>query len=113
MEEKNCIFCQIANKHAAKELEYESENVVAFEDQKPQSERHILIVPKKHIHDFADSSPMDAPIWSEMITAAQNLIKKYSLDQKGYRVAINGTAAGRVHHMHWHLLGGVDQNRPL
>lgn len=109
----DCTFCKIAGKHEPKELQFESENLVVFEDLRPQAEQHLLIVPKKHITDFADSSPMDANLWTEMMTVAQNLIAKYSLKEKGYRLVINGATAGKIHHMHWHLLGGVDMTRNL
>ena len=47
----NCIFCDIVINNN-RELIYEDNLVVAFNDIRPASNLHVLIIPKRHIRDI-------------------------------------------------------------
>jgi histidine triad (HIT) family protein len=47
--DENCIFCRIIQRRISSKIVHEDAYSIAFEDIKPQSPVHILVIPKKHI----------------------------------------------------------------
>ncbi len=60
------------------------------------------IVPKKHVGDFLD---MDDVTLSKVKNIARKRIRQEKLEDKGYRLGINGGGAQIIDHFHVHLLG--------
>src|SRR5680860_668422 len=104
----NCIFCKIRDRIIQKDFTYEDENVMVFPDLNPLKEIHLLIVPKKHITDF--SNLIDNNITNLLREVVQKMIVKEKLEDKGYRVTINGGGAQIINHLHIHLLGPLGKN---
>lgn len=110
---KDCVFCKIIKGEVPAKFEYQSENIAVFPDINPKAEIHFLVVPRKHIPEFAALEPGDKDVWDEMVDQAKILIKKFDLEDKGYRLAINGGGAALVNHLHLHLLGGITAQREV
>lgn len=104
----SCIFCKIAAKEIPAHLEYEDNNVAAFNDKNPQAPVHVLIIPKAHIPGIHDAGEKDAKVLGGMLLAAKNIAAKAGISELGYRLVINcGRHGGQlVDHLHLHLLGG-------
>ena len=103
---EDCIFCKIAAGEIETEFEYEDDHVVAFKDLNSQAPVHCLIIPKKHIPRINDVD--DSEILNHLFRAANELAKKYGIDDDGFRLVINsGNHGGQtVYHLHLHVLGG-------
>ena len=99
----DCIFCKIRDGIIAKEFIYEDENIMVFPDINPIKPVHLLIIPKRHIKDFSDIK--DDNLWGKIRIVLQKMVKKEKLENKGYRVAINGGVAQIIKHLHVHLVG--------
>jgi histidine triad (HIT) family protein len=99
----DCIFCKIRDGIIAKEFIYEDENIMVFPDINPIKPVHLLIIPKRHIKDFSDIK--DDNLWGKIRIVLQKMVKKEKLENKGYRVAINGGGAQIIKHLHVHLVG--------
>ena len=83
----------------------ESEFSLAFYDQYPVSEGHVLIVPKRHVADYFElSSDEKKDIWALLDVVKDILEKKFSPD--GFNVGINvGEPAGQtIFHCHIHII---------
>ena len=107
----NCIFCKIAKKEIPKEFIYEDEDIMVFPDIKPVKPIHLLIIPKNHIKEL---HVLDNPVLFEKIgSVVQQMILKMQLDNKGYRVVINGGGAQLVDHLHVHLMGPIENTANL
>ncbi len=91
----------------------ETENVMVFPDIHPMAPIHLLIVPKKHIKEFGALENGEQTVWGEMMEVLQQLIKKYELLKKGYRISINGGGAQLIDHLHIHLMGEINKERNL
>lgn len=91
-----------------RELEYEDDEIVAFEPLRLQAPVHLLIVPKRRIPTLNDLTEEDALLVGKMILVAQQLAKKHGIDETGYRLAFNTNedSGQSVFHIHLHLLGG-------
>lgn len=109
----DCIFCKIAKGEIPTEFIYQDDKVMAFKDINPKAPVHILIVSKKHISEFIVLAPSDKTIWDEMIKQAAELIEKFDLKNKGYRLGLNGGGAALINHLHLHLLGGITAERKV
>jgi histidine triad (HIT) family protein len=105
---EDCIFCQIIERKASAKIVYEDETVVAFEDVRPQSPVHLVVVTRKHMPSLNEATVQDEKLLGHLFTVAAQLARERQLATKGYRTVINnGTWAGQsVSHLHVHVLGG-------
>ena len=98
-----CIFCKIRDGVIEKEFSYEDEDVMVFPDIHPLKPIHLLIIPKKHIEDYLIMN--DEGLMIKLTKIIQKMIREQKLEDKGYRVLINGGGAQIVNHLHVHLIG--------
>lgn len=101
------IFAKIIRKELPATVVFENERILAIEDLHPVAPIHILIMPKKEIPDFQSVTSEDWPLIQEVFSLAQDLAKKYRIEE-GYRfLTNNGEGAGQtIFHLHFHLIGG-------
>lgn len=99
----DCIFCKIRDREIPKEFTYEDEDVMVFPDINPLKPIHLLVMPKKHLKDFLDLK--DAALLEKVKNVIQKMIKEQKLEDKGYRLVVNGGGAQIVDHLHVHLVG--------
>lgn len=98
----DCLFCKLANHDMDTNIIYEDEVVTAFLDAFPDSNGHILIVPKEHTLDLDSIS--DETLLHIMQVARKLkalLIEKMHCD--GLTLIQNNGAAQEVKHFHLHL----------
>ena len=107
----DCIFCKIASKEIPKKFTYEDEDIMVFPDINPIKPIHLLIVVKNHISDFLDLQ--ESSVWEKIRIVLGKMIKEQKLENKGYRVVINGGGAQVVNHLHVHLMGPVSKTAKL
>lgn len=97
----DCIFCKIIKKEISSNPVFEDDDVIAINDIHPKKPIHILVIPKKHLEDFADAG-------DEIIIPAKNALQKLvsqnDLMGKGYRIEVNGGGHQIINHLHFHLL---------
>lgn len=102
----DCLFCKIIRKEIPSKPVFESGTIIAFPDINPAAEIHLLIIPKKHIGGMKDLTLNDGKMLAEIYQVANKLVSQYNLDDKLYRLVVNGGLAQHVPHIHLHLLGG-------
>ena len=107
---KECVFCKIINKEIPKEIIFEDDLVLAFNDIFPVASTHILIIPKEHISSINELTDNDKyeKLMGRLIMVAKKLAEKEGIAEKGYKLLIrNGKEGGQeVPHIHLHLMGG-------
>lgn len=101
----DCIFCKIANKNIAKFFTYEDKDIMVFPDINPVAPIHLLIIPKKHIKDFGEIR--DDELLGKIRVILQKMIKEQKIQDKGYRLVVNGGGAQIIDHLHIHLMGKI------
>lgn len=107
----DCVFCKIRDREIPKEFTYEDKEIMVFQDIHPVAQVHLLIVPKKHITEILGLE--DNKLFVKLCLIIQNLIKEQRLENKGYRIIINGGGAQIIDHLHIHLIGHVGKYRKL
>lgn len=109
------IFSKIIKKEIPADIVFESDNVLAFKDIKPQAPVHILIIPKIEIRKVTDIKGKEhSALLGEMFDAANKLANDFGISGNGFRLVFNcGNDGGQeVYHIHMHLLGGRHMQWP-
>ena len=101
--QSSCIFCKIKNGDIPKEFIYQDEQVMVFPDIKPTKPIHLLIIPMRHIKELMELDDMG--LFAHIGGVVKQLVTKFQLGDKGYRVVINGGGHQLVDHLHFHLMG--------
>lgn len=84
------IYCeQIIPGNLKVNIIEETENVLAFEHTNPYWEKHIVIIPKKHISSLTYSSKEDETIINEVVSVAKIVCKKIEDECGGCRLSTN------------------------
>ena len=105
-----CVFCNPDDVVMENDLAY------VIHDRHPVSEGHLLVIPKRHVVSFFETSREERKALMEMLEGArQYIISEHS--PQGFNIGINeGEAAGQtVEHLHIHLIpryeGDIDDPR--
>ncbi|MBP8820297.1 MAG: HIT family protein [Syntrophomonadaceae bacterium] len=108
--ESNCIFCN------QEEIVLENELAWARYDKYPVSPGHMLIITKRHVAEFFDTTIEERRALNNLLEEAKKMLhREYSPD--GYNIGVNcGTVAGQtIMHLHIHLIpryqGDIDNPR--
>lgn len=103
----DCLFCRIVAGELPAARVFENEDVIAFEDIRPQAPTHVLVIPRRHVATLDDASASDTALLGAMLLGAREVAALRGLGE-GYRVVMNVQAgAGQtVFHIHLHVLGG-------
>jgi histidine triad (HIT) family protein len=105
MEEKPCVFCQIAAKKIPAKIVYEDENSIAFLDINPANAGHTLLIPKQHFETLMD---IPSEQFKELADALQRvaigLVK--AVQSQGLNILQNNreVAGQAMPHAHFHLI---------
>ncbi|CAM2157411.1 histidine triad (HIT) family protein [Pararobbsia alpina] len=103
--DRNNIFAKILRGEAPCFKVFEDETTLAFMDVMPQSEGHVLVVPKE---DAAQIFELSAPAALACMQTVQrlSLAVRAALEPTGLIVAqFNGSDAGQtVPHVHFHII---------
>lgn len=103
------VFSKIIRKEIPKDILYEDEIVIAFEDVHPIAPVHVLIIPKKPIESIATLEDGDVETIGRMFLVARDVARDLNISEKGYKLLIRvGRDGGQeIGHLHLHLLGGA------
>ncbi len=105
----DCLFCKIATHQIPVQAAFEDDQFIAFPDINPQAPTHLLIIPKAHSSNIAQT-PIDTlgALTHTAAALAQRLLPG------GFRIVANtGNDGGQtVHHLHLHILGGRPMHWP-
>lgn len=98
----NCIFCKIITGEIPSYTVYEDSIVKVFLDANPDSNGHLLIIPKEHILDL-DS--MNMSTWNHILDIAQKMKKllEETFHIDGLTLIQNNGMIQEVKHFHLHL----------
>jgi histidine triad (HIT) family protein len=110
----DCIFCKIGAGQIPAGVVFQDDEVMAFEDVRPQAPVHVLIIPKRHIGGLNEAGSNDRALLGRLLEVANLVAQRKRIVDTGYRVVTNtGREGGQsVFHLHFHVLGGRDMAWP-
>ncbi|GAA2020754.1 HIT family protein [Nocardioides kribbensis] len=103
MSEAGCVFCAIVAGETPADLVLETDDLVAFLDQRPVFRGHVLLVPRTHVVTLPD---LPGELRDPFLAAAQRLCTAVveALGAQGSWVSINNTVSQSVPHLHLHVV---------
>lgn len=84
----------------------ETKHWIVIQHPQPAYPLHLLLLPKHAYPDWLSLPPTDAEFWSEYIELTHELIRERNLEEKGYRLIVNGGKYQEFPHLHIHLVSG-------
>ena len=104
----DCIFCKIAKKEIPAKIVYEDDNILAFDDIRPQAPVHVLVIPKAHWASLNDVPDAEQGILGDILIKAREIAQVKGVRESGYRIVLNTApdSGQDVFHIHFHILGG-------
>ncbi len=102
---EQCAFCQILKDDATKRVTLENDLAIVIRDRFPISPGHSLIIPKRHLRSFFETSREEQFALLELIEQTKSQLDD-EFSPNAYNVGINdGPAAGQtINHLHIHLI---------
>ena len=99
----NCIFCKIINGEIPSYTVYEEDVVKVFLDIEPNTNGHMLIIPKKHYTNIVD---IDVDTMNHIVKVQKEMYElvKEKLGAEGATFAQNNDLGQDVKHYHMHLI---------
>jgi len=96
-----CLFCNPSDD----EIIAETEHAWLIKDCFPVSPGHCLVIPKRHIRSYFDSTPAEAADYHTLIQKAKSWVEAQHTPD-GYNIGCNNEeAAGQsVFHLHIHVI---------
>jgi ATP adenylyltransferase len=100
--EPTCPFCSSDKRN----LILENSLAIVLNDRYPVTDRHLLIVPKRHTPDYFDLGSAEVRACQQLLAKARVLLLEQDTSILGFNVGINtGAVAGQtVMHCHVHLI---------
>jgi histidine triad (HIT) family protein len=84
----------------------ETDTLLAFHHPHPSYAVHNLLVPKRPFASLLDVPPEAASMLVDWLGVAQSLVREFGLEEKGYRLIVNGGAFQEIPQLHFHLVSG-------
>lgn len=108
----DCLFCKIVSGDTPSDIVLATDQVVAFRDVNPVAPTHVLVVPRDHAADAAETAAAEPALLGALVTAAAEVASHEGLHD--YRLVLNtGEGVGQsVFHTHLHVLGGRPMTWP-
>lgn len=99
----DCIFCKIINGDIKSNTVYEDDLVKVFLDVNPNTNGHMLIVPKTHYKNIMDIDESLIPHIHKVIKNLYEVLKD-KLGCDGLTICQNNDLGQEVKHIHFHLI---------
>ena len=99
----DCVFCAIVAGDVPADLVLETDDLVAFLDQRPVFKGHVLLVPCEHVVTLPD---LPDGMRDPFLAAAQRIATAVveELGAQGSLIAINNVVSQSVPHLHLHVV---------
>jgi len=109
MEKPACLFCAIPREH----ILIDGPIAVAARDSYPVSKGHTLIIPRRHVASFFNTTEEERQSMLKLLDEVKAMLDSEHKPD-GYNIGINnGPAAGQtVMHLHMHLIPRYAGDRP-
>ena len=109
----NCLFCKIINGDIPSNKVYEDEKIFVFLDINPNSNGHMLIIPKEHLVTVLDVSEKLISHILCVIKEKLYIILKEKLNIDGLTISQNNFLGQEVKHYHIHLIPRYNKENVL
>ncbi|WP_160673635.1 HIT domain-containing protein [Clostridium sp. C8-1-8] len=85
---------------------FETDNVLAYYHTRPAYEKHIVVIPKKHISSLITITEEENHILLELLSVVKKIAADIVSEHGACRVITNLGEYQDSKHLHWHLVYG-------
>jgi histidine triad (HIT) family protein len=82
----------------------ETSTLLAFNHPQPAYPLHILIVPRQAVRSFQEMKAEEGLFWRDFVQVVQDLVLEFGLEERGYRLILNGGKYQEIPQLHFHLI---------
>uniref|UniRef100_A0A0A9W2L1 Adenosine 5'-monophosphoramidase HINT3 n=1 Tax=Lygus hesperus TaxID=30085 RepID=A0A0A9W2L1_LYGHE len=100
----NCVFCGIIAEDQKKQIIFQDDMVIVFNDVRPAAPHHFLIVPKEHISDAKVLVPSQKSLVEHMISTAHKMLTDNTGSTDNARLGFHWPPFHTVSHLHLHAI---------
>ena len=103
MDDKPCVFCEIARGSERENVVFEDEKTIAFLDKIPVYHGHCIIIPKEHYETLMDL-PDDVTLALFKNTKRLSKAVMTAMEADGILNIINNIVSQSIPHLHVHVM---------
>ena len=101
------FYCDVALPDlAALDVVHQSEHVLAFHHTRPFWQVHVVVVPRRHVPSFTDTTGADEEVLRELLAVVQDVAASVEAEHGAARVLTNLGAYQDSKHLHVHVSSG-------
>jgi len=82
----------------------ETATLVAFYHPRPAHAVHVLIVPRRAVAGLQALTLQDQDFLADLFRVVQELVSELGLEERGYRLVVNGGKYQEIPQLHFHLI---------
>lgn len=97
------VFCYMSFIIPVERLR-QTKHLIAFHHPRPGYPVHILLVPTGNFRHLLDLTTADAGLLTDLFQTVASLVQEFQLEQRGYRLIVNGGPYQEIPHLHFHLI---------
>lgn len=99
---KDCVFCEIIDRHSLSEILLENKSSILIKDKYPKAPVHLLLISKQHYSNLLDNNFE----WNILLEIEEVIKVLTSLGVKSFKLIINnGKEVGQeIDHFHIHFI---------
>ena len=109
---KDCLFCKILDGVIPSKKVYEDDVVSVILDINPNSNGHMLVIPKKHFTDFTELDNQTLNHINNIAKSMKDLIFE-RLNPCGLKIVVNFGSCQEIKHYHMHLIPAYEKNEKI
>ncbi|ERI94109.1 histidine triad domain protein [Clostridiales bacterium oral taxon 876 str. F0540] len=103
----NDFYCeQVLSRKTEVRKVFETDNVLAYYHTKPAYEKHIVVIPKKHISSLITITEEENDLLLELLGVVKKVAADIVSEHGACRVITNLGDYQDSKHLHWHLVFG-------
>lgn len=100
----SCTFCNASIENGFN-IVYEDDSLMAFEDRKPASLYHFLVIPKRHIESVRSLERPDVELVQKMESVGHTLLSNFGIPLSMQKMGFHIPPFNSVYHLHLHVQG--------
>jgi len=99
----NCSFCEIISGNLPARMVKETDDTLAFLDIDPIQKGHVLVMPKRHVHDLTEMSAIEM---NKVMTLCQEVMQslRTAYNPDSITIIQNNGECMAFPHVHFHIV---------
>lgn len=104
-QDSSCLFCKIAHGQMPESrILKDTDGIVIFEDHRPASKHHYLVVPKTHVKNPKQLKPNDIDLVEKLVSIGKEFLQEHGGNLDDSRIGFHWPPFNSIQHLHLHVM---------